>query len=235
MIVETVDRLLRDKAGATPATVAQALEDLGLPAMLVPDGDGPGMATPGEAADVVIRIGYHMAPVSIADMILAAGGRLCSERGALSRSLLMAGALSRLLDDCVDYAGTRKQFGRPIGNFQAVQQMLAVLAGEAAAAGIGARFAASRLGRPDFGLAVAAAKIRCGQAAGRGMRIAHQVFGAIGFTREHHLHRLTNGLRDWRDDFGTEHHWAEHLGQAARQAGALWPFITAIGSDGSPQ
>jgi hypothetical protein len=85
MIVETVDRLLRDKAGAAPATLAQALEDLGLASMLVPDGDGRGMATPAEAADVVIRIGYHMAPVSIADLILAAGGPLGPARGALSR------------------------------------------------------------------------------------------------------------------------------------------------------
>ncbi|MFX8565779.1 acyl-CoA dehydrogenase family protein, partial [Acinetobacter baumannii] len=86
---------------------------------------------------------------------------------------------------CVGYAETRRQFGRPLGNFQAVQQMMAILAGEAVAAGIGARFAASRLGRPDFGLAVAAAKIRCGQAAAHGIRISHQVYGAIGFTREH--------------------------------------------------
>ncbi len=234
MIVATVDRLLRDKADAPSSAVAQALEDLGLPSMLVAEERGGSGATPAEAAEVVIRLGYHAAPVPVADAIIAAGGHLGAERGALSRSLLIAGALDRLLDDCVDYAGTRKQFGRPIGNFQAVQQMLSVLAGEAAAAGIAARFAGAQLGRPDFPLAVAIAKIRCGQAAGSGMRIAHQIFGAIGFTREHHLHRLTNGLRHWRDDFGSEQRWAERLGQAAQAGGGLWPFITAIGSDGGP-
>jgi len=156
--------------------------------------------------------------------------------GALARALQIAGALDLLVDDCVDYAGTRSQFGRAIGAFQAVQQMLAVLAGEAAAARIAASFACAQWGTADFGMATAIAKIRCGQAAGIAMRVAHQVHGAIGFTDEHHLHFLTNRLRAWRDDFGSDHYWAERLGQAAIDArhGGLWSFITAIGTHGNP-
>ena len=52
--------------------------------------------------------------------------------GALSRVVMMAGALDRVLDLSVQHAKDREQFGRPISKFQAMQQTLAVLAGEAA-------------------------------------------------------------------------------------------------------
>ena len=59
-------------------------------------------------------------------------------RGALARAMMMAGAMERALDTAVTYAGERKQFGRPIAKFQAVQQKLAVMAGQVAAAGAAA-------------------------------------------------------------------------------------------------
>ena len=61
------------------------------------------------------------------------------------------------------------------------------------------------------------------------MAIAHQVHGAIGFTKEHILHRFTLRLLSWRDDFGNESHWAVALGHlvAARGADDLWPLVAA--------
>jgi acyl-CoA dehydrogenase len=78
-------------------------------------------------------------------------------------------------------------------------------------------------------LEVAAAKIRVGEAAGEGAAIAHQVLGAIGFTREHILHRYTQRLWAWRDDFGSESQWAVKLGHrvAVNGADALWPMLAA--------
>jgi acyl-CoA dehydrogenase len=78
-------------------------------------------------------------------------------------------------------------------------------------------------------LEVASAKIRAGEAAGEGAAIAHQVLGAIGFTREHTLHRFTQRLWAWRDDFGNESQWAVKLGNrvAANGADALWPMLAA--------
>ena len=55
-------------------------------------------------------------------------------RWSLTRVAMMSGALEYLLDTSVEYARERVQFGRPIGRFQAVQQQLAVMAGEVAAA-----------------------------------------------------------------------------------------------------
>ena len=75
----------------------------------------------------------------------------------------------------------------------------------------------------------ASAKIRVGEAAGEGAGIAHQVLGAIGFTREHTLHRFTQRLWAWRDDFGNESFWAVRLGAkvAAKGADGLWPMLAA--------
>ena len=58
------------------------------------------------------------------------------------RTQQIAGALTRLTEMTTQYAQDRVQFGRPIGKFQAVQQNLAVLAGQTAAAVAGADLAA---------------------------------------------------------------------------------------------
>jgi acyl-CoA dehydrogenase len=150
--------------------------------------------------------------------------------GALLRAAQMAGAMQAVLDLAVRYAGDRVQFGRSIGRFQAIQQQMAVLAEEAAAAAVAAERAAEALAedRPSAEFAVAAAKIRAGEAAGKVAAIAHQVHGAIGFTQEHGLHRLTRRLWSWRDEFGTEAWWSRALGRRLLAAGAeaLWPTIT---------
>jgi len=149
--------------------------------------------------------------------------------GALVRSAQMAGAIDSLLQQSVRYTTERRQFGRPIGSFQAIQHQLAVLAGHAAAAGIAAAraFAAADGGDPAFHTAVA--KIRAGEAAGIAAGIAHQVHGAIGFTYEHSLHFATRRLWSWRAEFGSESYWAGELGRrvTARGADALWADLTA--------
>ena len=151
--------------------------------------------------------------------------------GALFRAAQMAGAMEAALELSTRYANDRVQFGRPIAKFQAIQQQLALLAEQAAAASVAVESAAIAVAadRPSASLAVAAAKIRAGEAAGKVAEIAHQVHGAIGFTHEHSLHRLTRRLWSWRDEFGTESHWSRELGRAVMAAGAdaLWPMITA--------
>jgi acyl-CoA dehydrogenase len=154
--------------------------------------------------------------------------------GAAARAKQMAGALEAVLDLSVAYANERVAFGRPIAKFQAVQHNLARLAGEVAAAIAAAASATDAIAAAvnfDEGifLEAASAKIRVGEAAGEGAAIAHQVLGAIGFTREHVLHRFTRRLWAWRDDFGNESAWAVKLGQlvAAKGADALWPMLAA--------
>lgn len=150
--------------------------------------------------------------------------------GAAMRTQQIAGALTRLTEMTTQYAQDRVQFGRPIGKFQAVQQNLAVLAGQAAAAMAAADLAAEAVAAGVKILPIAAAKARAGEAAGIAAGIAHQVHGAIGFTFEHSLHFLTRRLWSWRDEFGKDAAWNRLLGRHMAQAGAdrLWAEITAV-------
>ncbi|MFP5071378.1 acyl-CoA dehydrogenase family protein [Pseudonocardia nantongensis] len=154
-------------------------------------------------------------------------------RAALARSLLLAGAARGALARAIGYAGERVQFGRPIGKFQAVQQMLAEAGSEVAAASAASAEAARVAGTHGFAdpattLAVAAAKARCGEAATVVARITHQVHGAIGFTREHDLRLVTTRLWAWRDEDGNESYWNDRVGAAALDAGpgGLWQLVT---------
>jgi acyl-CoA dehydrogenase len=145
-------------------------------------------------------------------------------RGALTRIALMAGALDRLYEIAVRYAGDRRQFGRPIGSFQAVQQHLVTIAQQVALAGVAAEASARCAG----GFEIAAGKLLANRAALSAGRSAHQVLGARGTTREHPLGQLTCRLWAWRSEYGDEHHWSTRLGIAVARAGAdsLYPAIT---------
>ncbi len=153
-------------------------------------------------------------------------------RGALARAVAMSGALERALETAVSYARERKQFGRPIAKFQAIQQQLAVMAGQVAAAVAAANAGIEALGSDDPEMEeflIAVAKTRVGEAATLAAEIAHQVHGAIGFTQEYALQLSTRRLWSWRDEFGPEGEWAARIGAivCARGAEALWPTLTA--------
>jgi acyl-CoA dehydrogenase len=215
-------------------------------ALLAASDDGPVTALVDMAACTLARgvsiAGHEQArvvleavtPVASRPASAKTGAEVLMLMGAAVRARQMAGALQALLDMSVAYAQDRVAFGRPIGKFQAVQHNLARLAGEVAAADAASGSAADALVQGTLScdavfLEVASAKIRAGEAAGDGAAIAHQLFGAIGFTQEHILHRFTRSLWAWRDDFGNESWWAEKLGSRVAAAGAdeLWPMLAA--------
>lgn len=153
--------------------------------------------------------------------------------GAMARAAQIAGALEMALEQSVQYANDRSQFGTPIGKFQAVQQELARMAGEVAAAGAAVENASRAADRPGdrggsgAGFEMAVAKIRASEAASIVAGIAHQAHGAMGFTYEHALHFATRRLWSWRAEFGSENFWSEHLGRSLASHGgpALWPYL----------
>jgi alkylation response protein AidB-like acyl-CoA dehydrogenase len=135
--------------------------------------------------------------------------------GALFRAAQMAGAMeanAHIVDPLRQRPRPVRPADRPI-------------TGDPAAIGIAGQIGRGRIGcrreraiavavdRPSAALALAAAKIRVGEAAGKVAEIAHQVHGAIGSTHEHSLHRPTRRLWSWRDECGTESHWPPELGR----------------------
>ena len=154
--------------------------------------------------------------------------------GATVRSMQMSGALQSILKLATDYAQERVAFEKQISKFQAVQHNLAKLASETAVAIAAAGSAMDTINNAEqynelVFFESTSAKIRTGEAVGEASAIAHQVHGAIGFTEEHILHRYTQRLWDWRDDFGSESEWAVQLGEMVAEKGAdeLWPLLTA--------
>ncbi|MFL5101953.1 MAG: acyl-CoA dehydrogenase family protein [Xanthobacteraceae bacterium] len=193
-------------------------------------GDGRSLA--GDALSVVTLDG--VTPIHVAPAPAEFDQTSLMMMGAVARSVETAGALEAILAMSLRYANERVAFDRPIAKFQAVQHSLARLAGEVAAAVTASGSAADAIAHADIFdeaifLEAAAAKIRSAEAAEEGAAIAHQVHGAIGFTKEHILHRFTLRLLAWRDDFGDESHWAAALGNrvAARGADEFWPLVAS--------
>ncbi|MBS0243634.1 MAG: acyl-CoA dehydrogenase, partial [Proteobacteria bacterium] len=169
----------------------------------------------GEPRDTV-----DLAAAKLLGSVPLADAKLTLEaEGALVRSIQLAGALEAALDHSLTWANDRVQFGKPISKHQAVQHLLAQLAEETAAGGAAADYGIeASAGGPDR-FAVAVAKSRTGEAAGKAANIAHAAFGAMGFTREHALHYTTRRLWSWRNEFGAEVYWQAEIGRTGAAAG----------------
>jgi acyl-CoA dehydrogenase len=167
----------------------------------------------------------------IAAAKLVDAAKIVEAEGALVRAVQMSGAMSRVLEHGLTWANDRIQFGRPIARFQAIQHLMAELAAEAAAGSASALMAVEAVAERSDRLAIAIAKARTGEAAGRVCAIAHEVFGAMGFTQEHTLHYATRRLWSWRNEFGSEVQWQAEIGRAIAAVGAdsLWATLTAHG------
>jgi acyl-CoA dehydrogenase len=130
----------------------------------------------------------------------------------LVKAIQISAALETITDLTIDHARTREQFGRPIGKQQAVQRMIAIVAGETAlarAATDAAVLAAANphTPAPQVAAMVAVARSCCGHAVDPVVRQAHQVIGAIGTTREHRLHVFTTAALVLRSHNGATRDW----------------------------
>ena len=234
--MSTARDMLCDTASAVFAEAATAgiapVEAAGFALLLVPEADG-GFGGDWGDLNAVLKIAGVMAPdLPVAEHILSGLGEMSPALHAAATVSLMAGAMEQALALSVEHVNTRQQFGRPLGKFQAVQQSLAVMACEVRAVDAAAGAMAARLdaaGFTDADFEIAAAKLRANRAVGVVTAIAHQVHGAIGFTQEYDLNRVTIPLMRWRGAHGNDAHWAGVLGRQVASLGGrgLWETLTA--------
>ena len=227
------------------------IEEMGLPLAFVGEANG-GLGLDQKTAFELVRMcGRHVLPYPVVETMLAnrfavaAGEALCEgpvasldeltqtehEFAALARAMQMAGALEAILSMTLSHVQERSQFGRPIAKFQAVQHSLALLASEVAAATAAADHAVGRFeeGADSTTLVIGIARARVGEACSKVSALAHQLHGAIGYTREHRLRHFTTSVWKWRDEFGTQAWWTRRVGQMvlARGRAEFWPMVTS--------
>jgi alkylation response protein AidB-like acyl-CoA dehydrogenase len=136
-----------------------------------------------EGVRVVAEDAFVLDPLAWARVV--AVGTVASGAEAL-------GAAGAALDMACDYARERRQFGRPIGQFQALQHLLADLHVQRETAWATTLYAAALLEEdaPEAIEAASIAKAHTSRAARTIVEGALQAMGGVGFTWEHDLHLL---------------------------------------------
>lgn len=115
----------------------------------------------------------------------------------LGTAAFLLGLARRQVDLTVAYVKERKQFGVPVGSFQALKHPLAdaVVGTEFAWPAVLRAAQSLADGEPDADVHVAMAKVLASDAAYRVSRVCLQAHGAIGYTTEYDLHLF--GKRTW--------------------------------------
>lgn len=137
-----------------------------------------------------------------------------AELAATGYAALLAGAADRVLEQTLNYANQRSQFGKHIGRFQAIQNQISVMAERTWATRMAAQLACESADWSPRPLLSAVGKSRASEAAPIIADIAHAVHGAIGVTEEYDLQLYTRRLREWRLAGGTETYWCSRIGSA---------------------
>jgi acyl-CoA dehydrogenase len=186
----------------------------GVSALLVPAGlMGLSIASPERKMG---QQGAHVCDVNFDDVAVPVGNRLGEEgegftiamrvldRGRLHIAAVCVGIAERLIVDAVGYAAERKQFGKPLSDFQLIQAMIADSKTETMAARALMLDAARIMdeGR-SITLEAAAAKYFASETVGRVADRAVQIFGGAGYIADYGIERLYRDVRLFRIYEGT--------------------------------
>ena len=150
----------------------------------------------GLACDVTTQVVFDGARIPAAQLVGAEGAGMhvalsALDAGRLGIAAVATGIAQAALAHAVAYAGERKQFGRPIGELQGLQFLLADMAADVERARATYLYAArlKDAGRP-FSRQASIAKLTASDAAMRVTTDAVQVLGGNGYTREYPVERL---------------------------------------------
>jgi len=135
-------------------------------------------------------------------------------QGAALTAALELGVAEAATDLAVAYAKDRRQFGRPVGAFQALKHLMADMFVRAELARSAAYAAGVTLDDPEVGSierAVASAKVTAGEAALGNAKTCIQVHGGMGYTWEIDAHLMLKRAYVLEASFGTRDDWADAL------------------------
>lgn len=137
-----------------------------------------------------------------------------ASRGATATAAVLNGVGMRLVEMTRTYVAARRQFGKPVGSFQAVQHKLADMHIAVESSRPAAWYAAyaDATGLPDATRAAQVAKACASEASALVNREALQCHAGIGFTWEHDLHLWLKRGKALEQSFGTA---AEHRARLA--------------------
>ncbi|MGA1819572.1 MAG: acyl-CoA dehydrogenase [Thermoplasmatota archaeon] len=139
------------------------------------------------------------------------------DRGRTAIGALAVGLAQGVLEECLDYAQQRVQFGKPISKFQAIQWKLTDMATEIEAARLLVHRAAylEDKGEP-FGKEASMAKLFASEVAVKAAVEAIQIHGGYGFTKEYPVERFFRDVKLYTIGEGTSEVQrmviAKHLG-----------------------
>ncbi|MDG3579665.1 acyl-CoA dehydrogenase family protein [Rhizobium sp. YJ-22] len=157
---------------------------------------GPKEHKMGQRASQVGALNFSDVRLS-ADALLGVEGRgfhmmmSVLDKGRVGIASLAVGIAQAGLEAALDYAGTRKQFGKTISDFQGVQWLLADMAKDIEAARLLVHSAASKIDAgADATKACSIAKCFAGDMAVQRTADAVQIFGGSGYIRGFEVERL---------------------------------------------
>lgn len=185
-------KLSGEKLFVSDAAVADSIIVVAREGVFIVDADAPGIGITAMSGMDFTRklyaVQFDHTPAEKLDNAQGLPRALDIATAALAAE--MVGGMQRTLDITVEYAKTRKQFGKPIGIFQAVQHLCADMYLEAESSRSAAYYAAWTLeeNAPDAGVAVSIAKMYASDASRTVGNRGIQVHGGMGFTWENDLH-----------------------------------------------
>ena len=118
------------------------------------------------------------------------------DKGRVGIAALAVGIAQAAMDAAIEYAADRRQFGRPIAEFQGIQWKLADMAKDISAARLLTRDAAEKLDRGERAvMACSMAKCFAADTAVARTSDALQIFGGSGYIRGFEVERLYRDAR----------------------------------------